>query len=164
MTGCSDSSLIHPHERSLWVRNDAACRIDERPCVRDAELTGASMSGKAELVNACMTFSTSATGCPTTSILARSNRTAMSVPCLRKTRCPVGTYLASAASCSRTCHSRVSSRRRARQGCRVPVVSHYGEQHSLPVGKPGWQTVAYLLPLRVRLGQDLGLPALSRNP
>lgn len=52
-----------------------------------------------------------------TSSLAGSNRTAMSVPCLRKTRCPVGANLASAASFNRTRHSRVSSRRRASQGC-----------------------------------------------
>ena len=64
-----------------------------------------------------MTFSTRGDGWPMTSSLAGSNRTAMSVPCLRNTRCPVDTYLASAASCSRTCHSRVSSRSRASRGC-----------------------------------------------
>ncbi len=37
-----------------------------------------------------------------TSSLAKSNRTAMSVPRLMNTRCPVETYLASAASFSRT--------------------------------------------------------------
>ena len=49
-------------------------------------------------------------------------------------------------------------------GLRVPGVSHDGEQHGLPIGKPGWQTVAILLTLGVGLGQDLGLPALSRYP
>ena len=66
---------------------------------------------------ACMMFSTRGDGCPMASSLTRSKRMAMSVPCRKKTRCPVGTYLASAASCKRICDSSESSRSKASLGC-----------------------------------------------